>query len=245
MAVLHADGRELARRHALPSRRPARTHTDTYENGYVTWGGTLDPDTQQWTIVSKGDAHTAPAGRSPQADADRRLAGGAEPDPAGQQPVWNYIYAGSGRTGGCDVDVGSAPSTSPRRSTSRATSASRTGAVTEGSNNPPTPVNVVIKGKVSSRTDKPRRLGRAELEAHLAGGSSLTNRTPARRATRSTRTSSTTTPPGSRRRSPTGRLLPSGARARTTRARGLGRQRARLRQRPRPGPRTATPARST
>ena len=98
MAVLANPSNYALNSQLLPSR------TTTYNEGTVTWSGTLDPQTGYWTITSVGSVQnpTGPGFRT------RRLTATTEVVPTLSQPLntlaWNYIY--SRRTGNtCDMTI--------------------------------------------------------------------------------------------------------------------------------------------
>ena len=99
MAVLANPSNYALNSQLLPS------HTTTYNEGTVTWSGTLDPLTGYWTITSVGSVQnpTGPGFRT------RRLTATTQVVPTLSQPLntlaWNYIY--SRQTGNtCDMTIG-------------------------------------------------------------------------------------------------------------------------------------------
>ena len=99
MAVLANPSNYAFNPQLLPSR------TTTYNEGAVTWSGTLDQQTGYWTITSVGSVHNP----TNTGFVTRRLTATTEVVPTLSQPLntlaWNYIY--SRRTGNtCDMTVG-------------------------------------------------------------------------------------------------------------------------------------------
>ncbi len=79
-------------------------HTSTYENGTVTWSGTLDATTSTWSLTSTGKVKNPSAGgdlvRTITAQAPVTVA----PNRPLESPAWNYIYASAtGST--CDMTI--------------------------------------------------------------------------------------------------------------------------------------------
>lgn len=167
---------------ALPPPPPdPSAHTDTYADGTVTWGGTLNTTTQQWTIISIG--HVAHGSGPTSPAVDRKLTAVSQVHPSLTQPVnnqvWNYIYA-FGKTGGCDVDIGGGTAYVAAPIYAEGNLCMSNNAVVQGAtNSPPTPVNVVVKGATVFGNSK-SAVGTSQYpvdEAHLSGGcgASLTN----------------------------------------------------------------------
>jgi len=181
MAALHASGVNALDDTALPEPPPgANAHRDDYEDGYVLWGGTFDPVTQAWTITSIGYAHNRSS--VGQVDRKRTLTASTQVQPSLTQPVnnavWNYIYAwGQGGATYCDVDILNNVTVSAPLYVEGNLCLKNGAHVTEISNSPPTPSNVVVKGKVQFSNQTSLGYPGAKIsEAHLnTCGTSLTS----------------------------------------------------------------------
>ena len=180
MAALHASGVNALDDDVLPPPPPdAGAHRDDYANGYALWGGTFDPNLKTWTITSVGYAHNRSSVGMP--DRARTLHATSVVQPSLTQPVnnavWNYIYAW--RTGGpnaCDVDILNNVTVSAPIYVEGNLCMKNNARVTETSNSPPTPANIVVKGKVQFSPGTSLGLSNAKIsEAHLnTCGTSLT-----------------------------------------------------------------------
>jgi hypothetical protein len=125
--------------------------------GYVLWGGTLDPVTQQWTIISKGVVN-APTGPGA-APATRTLTGISQVVPDLTQPVnnqvWNYIYSfAKGGPYVCDVTLANNVTVSAPIYAEGNLCVTNNAQVNGITSNPPTPVSVVVKGKTAFGNSK-------------------------------------------------------------------------------------------
>jgi Tfp pilus assembly protein PilX len=99
MAVLANPSNYAFNPQLLPSR------TTTYNEGTVTWSGTLDPNTAYWTITSVGSVQNPTS----TGFLTRRLTATSQVVPTLSSPLntlaWNYIYARqTGNT--CDMTIG-------------------------------------------------------------------------------------------------------------------------------------------
>jgi hypothetical protein len=82
--------------------------TRAYDNGTVTWSGTLDEATQTWSLTATGTMKN-PTGPNV-ADVQRTLTARVPVTPSFSQPlnnpVWNYVFATrTGTPGGCDLTL--------------------------------------------------------------------------------------------------------------------------------------------
>lgn len=82
--------------------------TSAYEDGTVTWSGTLDDSTQTWSLTSVGRMRN-PTGATA-SDVERTLTAKVPVTPSFAQPLnnpaWNYIFATrTGTPGGCDLTL--------------------------------------------------------------------------------------------------------------------------------------------
>lgn len=125
---------------------------DDYGTGYVLWGGTLDTTTSQWTITAIGYAPNPAGPNLP--DRWRKLTATTQVLASLTQPlnnqVWNYIYAW--KTGGpnvCDVTVDNNVNISASLYVEGNLCLSNNATVTQQTSTPPTPANVVVKGKLA------------------------------------------------------------------------------------------------
>lgn len=85
---------------------PQTTHT--YDDGSVTWSGTLDIGTQTWLLTSVGRLRN-PTGANA-SDVERTLTARVPVTPSFVQPLnnpaWNYVFATrTGTPGGCDLTL--------------------------------------------------------------------------------------------------------------------------------------------
>jgi len=180
MAALHAADVNALDDTVLPPPPPdAGAHRDDYDDGYVLWGGTFDSSTQSWHITSVGYAHNRSS--VGMADRSRTLTATTVVQPSLTQPVnnavWNYIYAwGTGGATNCDVDVANNVTVSAPLYIEGNLCLKNNARIAEVSNSPPTPANVVVKGKVQFSPGTGLGYSNAKIsEAHLnTCGTSLT-----------------------------------------------------------------------
>lgn len=176
MATLHASSTNALNSAALPS-------TTTYLPvgctsacaSHVTWGGVLNTDTQTWTITSTGYATNSASPDLP--DRKRTLTATSYVQPDLSQTVnnqvWNYIYSfGKGGATSCDVHLEqNVVLTAPIYAEGNL--CFENGSSIQGkTNDPPTPVNVVVKGATrwASNGGAVGTSANPVVEAHLAGG---------------------------------------------------------------------------
>lgn len=183
MATLHASGANALDGSTLPPPPPdPGARRDDYGTGYVLWGGTLDSTTLKWSITSIGYAPDPASPGMP--DRTRELTAVSQVVPSLTQPlnnqVWNYIYSTS-KAGSdvCDVTVANNATLSAPIYAEGNLCLSPNAHVTEPVNDPPTPISVVVKGKLQISNNASVGASKTQpiTEAHIAGGcgSSLSN----------------------------------------------------------------------
>ena len=183
MSALHAPGANALDPSLLPPPPPSpAARRDDYGTGHVLWGATLNTTTLQWTITSIGYAPNTTSAGLP--DRWKQIRAVSQVEPSLTQPlnnqVWNYIYSTSrAGPGVCDVTVANNAILSAPIYAEGNVCLSPNAHITEPANTPPTPISLVVKGKLQLSNNSSVGASRTQpiTEAHVSGGcgASLSN----------------------------------------------------------------------
>lgn len=150
----------------LPSR------TLTFQQGSVTFSGTLSTLGGYWRIVSVGQAYNAAGGRPESAAISAVAPVNLDGHAASVPPVWNWIYSGAtGNT--CDLTLQQSVSDAAPLYVAGNLCLQNTAVISQPSSNPPTTGDRLIVGGRVTLSQSANAIGTSALplsEAHIGNG---------------------------------------------------------------------------